>query len=150
DLLFKELLIGVTSFFRDPEAFEELSKSILPELLKTKPDDSVIRAWVPGCSTGEEAYTLAMILQECLDKLKKRVSFQIFGTDLDDRAIEIARTGHYTDGIAVDVPPDLLGRYFAKEDGGYRIRKAIRETVVFAPHNVIRDPLFTKLDILSC
>lgn len=150
DLLFKELFIGVTSFFRDPEAFAALSREALPALLQGKPDDAAVRVWVPGCSTGEEAYSLAMVLRESLDKLKKRLAVQIFATDLDVEAIEIARSGLYPDGIAMDVPPAQLARHFVREEGSYRIKKGIRELVVFAPHNVLKDPLFTKLDVIAC
>ena len=150
DLLFKELLIGATSFFRDPEAFESLAGTVLPELLKNKPDDAVVRVWVPGCSTGEEAYSLAILLQQCADRLKKPLHLQIFATDLDTEAIEAARSGHYPDGIAVDVSHERLTRYFLKEDGNYRVRKELRERVIFAPQNVIKDPPFTKLDLISC
>lgn len=150
DLLFKELLIGVTSFFRDPKAFAVLAKTALPELLAARADDAVVRVWVPGCSTGEEAYSLAIVLRECAERMKKRFTFQVFGTDLDGQAIDLARTGVYPDGIAVDVSRERLARFFTKEDGHYRLKKEIRELVVFAPHNVLKDPPFTKLDLVSC
>jgi two-component system, chemotaxis family, CheB/CheR fusion protein len=130
DLLFKEIFIGVTSFFRNPEAFEALKKDALPPLLEAKPDDSAVRVWVPGCSTGEEAYSLAILMRECLDQMKKRLTVQIFATDLDVEAIERARLGLYPDGMAMDVPPAQLMKHFIREEVGYRIRKAIRETVV--------------------
>lgn len=150
DLLFKELLIGVTSFFRDPEAFDSLARTVLPPLLNSKPDDSVMRVWVPGCSTGEEAYSLAIVLQECADQLRKRVAFQIFATDLDPEAIEVARAGRYPEGIAVEVSRERLTRFFLKEDGRYRVCKELRERVIFAPQNLTKDPPFTKLDLISC
>jgi two-component system, chemotaxis family, CheB/CheR fusion protein len=150
DLLFKELLIGVTSFFRDPEAFDFLAKTALPELLKARREDSPVRLWVPGCATGEEAYSLAMVLQECLDRLKLRLHVQIFATDLDTEAIEIARGGQYPDGIAGDVSQERLKRFFVKEDATYRVRKEIRELVIFAPQNLLKDPPFTKQDLISC
>jgi two-component system CheB/CheR fusion protein len=150
DLLFKELVIGVTSFFRESDAFEALAKTGLPQLLQSKPDDAALRVWVPGCSTGEEAYSLAIVLQERLERLKKRLSVQIFGTDWDSEAIDISRTGLYPEGIAVDVPRERLARFFVKEDSKYRIKKEIREMVVFAPQNVLKDPPFTKLDLVSC
>ena len=150
DILFKELLIGVTSFFRDPEAFAVLAKSALPKLLKSRPDNQEVRVWVPGCSTGEEAYSIAILVHEYMEAAGKNLNIQVFATDLDTQAIETARLGRYPDGIAVDVSAERLRRYFAKENGYYRIRKEIRETVVFAPQNAIKDPPFTKLDILSC
>jgi two-component system CheB/CheR fusion protein len=149
DILFKELLIGVTSFFRDPEAFEALAVA-LPELLKSRPDNYMLRVWVPGCASGEEVYSLAMVLRECLESLKRRLDVQIFGTDLDGEAIDIARIGQYPDGIAVDVSPQRLDRFFVREGSAYRIRKEIREMTVFAVQNVIKDAPFTKLDLISC
>jgi two-component system CheB/CheR fusion protein len=150
DALFKELLISVTSFFRDPEAFQNLAQSLLPALLESRPEHQTLRLWVPGCSTGEEVYSLAMILRECMDTFNRRVEVQLFGTDLDGEAIETARAGLYPEGIAVDVPPQRLERFFTREDGSFRIRKEIREMAIFAVQNVIRDPPFTKLDLLSC
>ena len=150
DLLFKELLIGVTSFFRDPDAFKMLGKTALKELLEARPDNALVRVWVPGCATGEEAYSLAILLRESAERLKKHFTFQIFGTDLDSQAVDVARTGIYPDGIAVDVSHERLARFFIKEDGHYRLKKEIRELVVFAPQNVCKDPPFTKLDLLSC
>ena len=149
DLLFKELLIGVTSFFRDAEAFEALDKTVLKELLEAQ-DNAVVRVWVPGCATGEETYSLAILLRECAERVKKRFTFQVFGTDLDSQAIDLARSGVYPEGIAVDVPCERLARFFTKEDGHYRVNKEIRELVVFAPQNVCKDPPFTKLDLISC
>ena len=129
DLLFKELLIGVTNFFRDAEAFDVLAKTVMPKLLASHPDDTPVRVWAAGCSSGEEAYSLAMTLQEGMDKLKKHFPVQIFGTDLDGEAIDVARLGLYPEGIARDVRPQRLARFFIKEDGGYRIKKEIREMV---------------------
>jgi two-component system CheB/CheR fusion protein len=151
ELLFKELLIGVTSFFRDPPAWDHLRSHVLPELLRARPQGAAIRAWVPGCSTGEEAYSLAMILMEAIDEGGGGpTSLQIFATDLDREAIEKARLGIYPSNIAADVSPERLRRFFMQDERGYRVRKEIRESVVFAPQNVIMDPPFTKLDILSC
>jgi two-component system CheB/CheR fusion protein len=150
DILFKELLISVTSFFRDPDAFEILAKSALPELVKSRPDDYTFRVWVPGCSSGEEVFSLAVLFRECTDAAKRRQAVQIFGTDLDNDAIDSARNGLYPDGIAVDVSPQRLDRYFVREDNCYRIRKDIREMAIFAVQNVIKDPPFTKLDFISC
>ncbi len=148
DLLFQELLIGVTSFFRDPDAFVALAKTVVPELLAARPEHSPVRVWVAGCSTGEEAYSLAMLLQEGMDKVKFPV--QIFATDLDQEAIDAARAGRYPEGIARDARPQRLARFFVKEDDGYRIKKEIREMVIFAPQNVLQDPPFTKLDLITC
>jgi two-component system, chemotaxis family, CheB/CheR fusion protein len=150
DLLFKELLIGVTSFFRDANAFKALAKKVLPELLKSRPAGSTFRVWVPGCSTGEEAYTLAMVLHGYAAQVDKQLTIQIFATDLDVQAIDAARTGSYRVSIAADVPRDQLSKYFAREAKNYRVKKIIRDLVVFAPHNLLTDPPFTKLDLLSC
>ncbi|MGZ8222754.1 MAG: chemotaxis protein CheB [Methylobacter sp.] len=148
--LFKELLINVTNFFRDPEAFIALKQDILPTLLKDKPADYVFRAWVAGCATGEEAYSVAMVLSELMDENHYAFKVQIYGTDLADNTIAIARAGFYPHNISQDVTPDRLRRFFIKEDGGYRVKKEIREMVVFAIQNIIKDPPFTKLDLLSC
>lgn len=153
DLLFKELLIGVTNFFRDPDIWASLRNDALPMLLAAHPGGRALRAWVAACSTGEEAYSLAMTFREVLDSLKPaaRFTLQIYATDLDPDAIERARKGMYPENIAADIPTELLTRYFTPEPGGgYRIRKEIREMVVFATQNVISDPPFTKLDILTC
>ena len=152
ELLFKELLIGVTSFFRDQEAWEQLKEHILPELFRVRIPHQPLRAWVPGCSTGEEAYSLAIVFKEVLEQLElnTNISFQIFATDLDRDAIEKARQGFYSPNIAADVSSERLRRFFIEEEHGYRVTQKIREMVVFAPHNIIMDPPFTKLDILSC
>ena len=152
DLLFKELLIGVTNFFRDPAAWEELRKNILPALAASRPDGQALRAWVPGCSTGEEAYSLAIAFTEAMETLKsrKKITLQIFATDLDKDAIDKARQGIYPENICADVSPEQLRRFFKREDRGYRVANEIREMVIFAPQSLIMDPPFTKLDILSC
>jgi two-component system CheB/CheR fusion protein len=152
DILFKELLIGVTTFFRDPAVWEKFGKNVLPDIITKLPPNSNLRAWVPACSTGEEAYSLAIIFKEVLDSIKpyKRISLQIFATDLDNEAIEIARRGNFPINIAADVSPERLNRFFAKTDDGYRVSNEIREMVVFAQHNIIMHPPFTKIDILSC
>ncbi len=149
-ILFKELLINVTSFFRDAEAFSILQKEILPQLCKNKTDDYVFRVWVAGCATGEEAYSIAILLQELKDETHQEFKVQIYATDLDDDAITIARAGIYPPNVAADITSERLRRFFIKEDTGYRIKKDIREMVVFAVHNVIKSPPFTKLDLLSC
>lgn len=152
DLLFNELLIGVTSFFRDPEVWEYMRDKAIPELLARYPAGKVLRAWVPACSTGEEAYSLSIVFREALDKLKPqaRYSLQIFATDLDQDSIDRARQAVYPSNIAADVSAQRLNRFFVGDEKGYRINKSIRETVIFAPQNIIMDPPFTKLDILSC
>jgi two-component system, chemotaxis family, CheB/CheR fusion protein len=148
--LFKELLINVTSFFRDTDAFKTLQKDILPELCKDKSEHCLFRAWVAGCATGEEAYSIAILLKELMEEHHYEFKVQIYSTDLDDEAIATARAGVYPPNIAQDVTPERLRRFFTKEDNGYRIKKEIREMVVFAIQNVIKDPPFTKLDLLSC
>jgi two-component system CheB/CheR fusion protein len=152
ELLFNELLIGVTSFFRDPAAWEKLKQSVIPFLLASHPDGGVLRAWSIGCSTGEEAYSLAMIFKEVIEELKpeRNYTFQIFATDLDKHAIDIARDGSYPKNIVADVSEARLRRFFINEEGRYRLNKGIRDQIVFAPHNLIKDPPFTKLDILIC
>lgn len=152
DLLFKELLIGVTSFYREPEAFESLKEKVVIPMLKSKKPGDPVRVWVVGCSTGEEAYSIAMILRECIQDLKLKDGFkiQIYATDIDKEAVEVARQGTYPAEIAANVSPERLQRFFVKEEDRYRIRNEIRETMVFALQNVLVDPPFTKLDILSC
>ena len=152
EILFKELLIGVTNFFRDIEVWEKLKETGLKTLIEDAPNGYVFRAWVTGCSTGEEAYTLAIIFKEALEniKLSKTLSLQIFATDLDSDAIEIARKGIYPANIAADISPERLTRFFNIIPGGYQISTIIREMVVFAPQNLIKDPPFTKIDILTC
>ncbi|UCV09488.1 chemotaxis protein CheB [Dechloromonas denitrificans] len=153
DILFKELLIGVTNFFRDAEAWEYLRNEAIPALLAQHPEGKSLRAWVAACSTGEEAYSLAIVLKEAIEEARpeRRFTLQIYATDLDTDAIEQARKGFYPDNIAADVSAERLARHFTHEEsGGYRINKDIREMVVFAPQNIISDPPFTKLDILTC
>ena len=151
DALFRDLMIGVTRFFRDPEAFAALQEHAVPRLVADRPADASLRAWVPGCSTGEEAYSIAILLQERLDALKLNFKLQVFGTDIDRRAIDQARIGIYPAGIVADVSPERLERFFTHEPGGgYRIRKRIREMLIFSPHNLIKDPPFSKLDLISC
>jgi two-component system CheB/CheR fusion protein len=152
ELLFKELLIGVTSFFRDPPAWEQLKDEVIPALLAAQPKGGVLRAWASGCSTGEEAYSLAMVFKEALERVKPAGNFslQVFATDLDRDAIDRARAGVYPANIAADVSPERLRRFFVQDEHGFRVGKEIRETVIFAPQNVIMDSPFTKLDLLIC
>lgn len=153
DLLFKELLIGVTRFFRDAEVWEWLSSEALPALLAAHPAGATLRAWVPACSTGEEAYSLAMAFLDALalGRPTARFCLQIYATDLDPDAIDRARKGIYPAAIAADVSAERLARYFTLLEGdGYQINREVREMIVFATHNILSDPPFTKLDILSC
>lgn len=153
DLLFKELLIGVTNFFRDPSVWEQLKKKIIPEFLATRPQGGVLRAWTAGCSTGEEAYSLAMVFKEVIEQIKpaKNFSLQIFATDLDKDAIDKARAGIYPPNISADVSEERLHQFFVtEENGSYRVRKDIREMVIFAPQNLVMHPPFTKLDFVTC
>jgi len=151
-LLFKELLIGVTSFFRDPAAWESLREKVIPAILAAHSTGGALRAWVPGCSTGEEAYSLAMIFKEVLaeEKPDRGFSLQVFATDLDKDAIDRARQGVYPANIAGDVAAERLRRFFVQDEHGYQVSKEIREMVIFAPQNLTMDPPFTRLDILSC
>ncbi len=150
DLLFRQLLIGVTAFFRDPDAFALLESQVLPELLASRSDDHLLRVWVPGCSTGEEAYSLAIVLREVMDRERRHLPFQVFATDLDASAIDVARSGLYSASIAADLSPQRLERNFTREDDCFRIRKEVRERLMFAPQNLLEDPPFTKIDLLSC
>ena len=149
-MLFKEMLINVSSFFRDPEAFVVLKQEILPQLLAAKPQDYVFRAWIAGCASGEEAYSIAILLREFLDETQQNFKIQIYATDLDEDAVALARAGCYPPNIAADLTPERLHRWFVKDESGYRVKKEIREMVVFAVQNIIKDPPFTKLDLLSC
>lgn len=150
DTLFKELLIRVTNFFRDSEAYNVLREKALPVVFRNRPEGSAVRIWVPGCSTGEEAYSLAILAHEYVQKLKEKYKFQIFATDIDSGSIEIARTGIYPNSISVDVSPERLSRYFTKKDTVYKIKDEIRETVIFAEHDINKDPPFSKMDLISC
>jgi len=151
DILFNELLIGVTKFFRDPIAFEALQESLFSHLRK-KPKDEPIRVWVAGCSTGEEAYSIAIILMEFLEKLNSKIKpkVQIFATDLDVHAIETARIGFYFANIASEVSAERLEKYFVKKNNGFTVKKELRDLIVFAQHNLIKDAPFTRLDLLCC
>jgi two-component system CheB/CheR fusion protein len=152
EFLFKELLIGVTNFFRDPYAWDQVKEEVIPALLSERPAKGVLRAWVPGCSTGEEAYSLAIVFREVLDQVQsaQRTALQIFATDLDREAIDRARQGSFPANIAADVSQERLDRFFVKTENGYQISKEIREATIFATQNLIMDPPFTKLDIISC
>ncbi|MEX2493847.1 MAG: chemotaxis protein CheB [Nitrospirales bacterium] len=150
--LFQDLLIGVTSFFRDPEAFKAIEEQVIPGLFVGRPAGSVIRIWAPGCATGEEVYSLVILLAERQAVLKQTYKVQVFATDIDSQAIAKARAGLYPANIAADISPERLSRFFmAEPDGtGYRIHKRIRDLLVFSEQDVIRDPPFSKLDLISC
>ena len=152
DALLRELLIGVTRFFRDPDAFGYLQDKAIPELVSKAAKGSSIRVWVPACSTGEEAYSLAILLRESLDKLQPDagIRIQVFATDIDERAIEVARRGLYPANIAADLSTERLEAFFAQTEDGYLVKKLIRETVVFAPQDLTADPPFTRMDMVSC
>ncbi len=152
EALFRDLLIGVTSFFRDPESFEVLERLVIPKLFKGKPPGSTIRVWSSGCSTGEEAYSIAILLQEQLEKLKVNFAVQVFATDIDNRAIASARTGLFPASIAGDLSPERLARFFTAEPDGanYRVNKVIRDMLIFSEHNLIKNPPFSKLDLITC
>lgn len=150
NVLFKELLINVTSFFRDPKAFESFKNKLISEVLDKKRDGDRVRVWIPGCSTGEEVYSIAMILQEYMDKSRKNLEVQLFGTDIDEDAINIARAATYPSTIVTDISSERLHRFFTKKGDGYRVKKNIREMAIFAPHDVLINPPFSKLDVISC
>ena len=152
EALFRDLLIGVTNFFRDPDIFKELEEQIIPKLFDGKAPGSPVRVWSTGCSTGEEAYSIAILLQECMDRLPQSYAAQVFATDIDSRAIATARAGFYPAGIAADISPQRLARFFTPEpDGsGYRVARGIRDMLVFSEQDVLKDPPFSRLDLLSC
>jgi two-component system CheB/CheR fusion protein len=152
DLFFRDLLINVTQFFRDASIWNSVIRDMLPALLATHPDGGELRAWVPACSTGEEAYSLAMAFHEALDILRPTAHFslQIFATDLDSEAIDVARRADYPETILADIGEQRLQRFFIEQDGVYHVNNVIREMVVFAQHNLIMDAPFTRLDLISC
>ena len=145
-----DLLISVTSFFRDPDAFDYLEKTVLDELVKSHDAGHPVRIWVPGCATGEEVYSLAMLVIEKISTLRKDVKLQVFASDVDERALTVARNGVYPDSISEDVSPARLKRFFTKEDHSYRVTPELRDAVVFANQNILADAPFSKLDLISC
>jgi len=147
-ILFQDLLIGVTSFFRDPEAFNFLKTQVLPDLVSKSKEE--LRVWIPGCATGEEAYSIAIIFQEIMEENGTARNLQVFGTDIDARAIAKARQGLYVQNIASDVTPERLKHFFIKKDAHYRVNSDIRDLVVFADQDILSDPPFSKLDLLVC
>ncbi|MDP1621741.1 MAG: chemotaxis protein CheB [Bacteroidales bacterium] len=150
--LFRDLLIGVTNFFRDKEAFTALEKHVIPQLFTGREPGSIIRVWVPGCSTGEEAYSIAILLDEYMDEIRQQFKVQVFATDIDDHAIATARAGLFPTSIMADISQTRLKRYFSLESNGgaYRIHKGIRDMLVFSVQNVIKDPPFSRLELISC
>ena len=149
DMLFRDLLIGVTSFFRDPEVFAAAS-GVLAPLFEGKGPDECVRAWIPGCSTGEEAYSLAMLLREQLDRLPVRPRLQIFATDIDEAALTIARGGRYPAPLLKDVAGPRRERFFTNHDEGFIVTRELRDLCTFSLHSVIRDPPFSRIDLVSC
>jgi two-component system CheB/CheR fusion protein len=149
-LLLRNLLISVTNFFGDSEAFKSLEQKVIPKIFENKSGSDNLRVWVVGCATGEEAYSLAMVLTEFTDKITDPPKLQIFATDIDEDAINKAREGLYSNSDIADVPPERLKRFFVKGQAGYRICREVREIVLFALHNVIKDPPFSRLDLITC
>ena len=150
DALFQDILISVTGFFRDPKVFETLKKKIFPRIVKHKSAEEAVRVWVPGCSSGEEVFSLAMALVEFMDKAGRKCPIQLFGTDVNETVLNRARNAIYPESIKADITPERLRRFFTRTDGGYRISKAIRDVCVFARQNVVTDPPFSKVDLISC
>jgi two-component system CheB/CheR fusion protein len=149
-LLFRDLLIGVTNFFRDPGAFEVLEKSIIPELFKDKGAGDNVRIWVPGCATGEEVYSIAILLREHMNTLRVSPKVQVFATDIDDHALVVARTGRYPEPLLENVSKTRLKRFFNGDDVSYAVNKDIRDLCIFSSHSVIKDPPFSRIDLISC
>ncbi|MFE8604901.1 chemotaxis protein CheB [Archangium violaceum] len=150
EALGQDLLIHVTSFFRDPEAFEALKQHVIPERFRERPPGNPFRLWVPGCSTGEEVYSLLICLMEYLGEDITTTSIQAFGTDLSEPALAQARTAVYPESIAADLSPERLRRFFVRTEGGYRIHKSLRDLCIFARQNVVADPPFSRMDLISC
>ena len=148
--LLSDLLISVTTFFRDSDSFDELHRSVIPRLFKECQHDQSLRVWVAGCATGEEAYSLAMLLLEEGSKHEPRPAIQVFGSDLDTRALTVAREGRYPAAIESDVTEDRLRRFFAREGETYRVRQELRDIVLFAAHDLVKDPPFSHVDLISC
>src|SRR5271166_2035405 len=148
--LAKDLLINVTGFFRDPEAYKLLAEQVLAGLIEQNRGDRTIRVWVAGCSSGEEAYSIAMLLSEMLDAARRRIGIQIFATDIDQDALQTGRTGLYPESIAGAVSPQRLVRFFIRQEHGYRVTSDLRECVVFAAHDLLSDPPFSRMDLVAC
>jgi FixJ family two-component response regulator/chemotaxis methyl-accepting protein methylase len=150
DLLAKDMLINVTSFFRDRAAFELMAENVIPALVRRHPSDRPLRIWVAGCSTGAETYSLAMLLLEAVSAAKRNIKLQVFASDVDEDAVALAREGHYPEAIAADVSPVRLARFFTQEEHGYRVVPELRGVVVFTVQDVLADPPFSRLDLISC
>ncbi|MBI4529073.1 MAG: protein-glutamate O-methyltransferase CheR [Deltaproteobacteria bacterium] len=149
DVLYSDALISVTSFFRNPEAFDVLKRKVFPKLLQQRGDDA-LRVWVLGCSTGQEAYSIAMAFMESAENAPRMRKLQVFATDLNDALLDKARHGLYAKSLAQDITPERLRRFFVEEEGGYRVAKSLREMVVFARQNLISDPPFSRMNLISC
>nr|WP_229521236.1 CheR family methyltransferase [Massilia sp. IC2-477] len=150
DALVQEMLIGVTSFFRDREAFDALEQFVLPRICQARPSGEPVRAWVTACSTGEEAYSLAMLLAERVECVDDAPAMQMFATDIDERGLAMARAARYPETIAADVPPERLARHFTPVDSQFKVRRLLRERILFARHDLLHDPAFLKLDLITC
>src|SRR5262249_54179721 len=148
--LYQDLLIHVTRFFRDADSFELLAKEVFPELMHERSEDEPLRLWVPGCATGEEAYSVAIVLTEALGDAAADRRIPIFATHVSDSAIDHARAGAYPLSISADVSPERLKRFFTRADGAYRVSKHLRDLCVFARHDLTRDPPFSRLDLIVC
>jgi two-component system CheB/CheR fusion protein len=149
-LLFRDLLIGVTNFFRDPDAFHVLEKEVIPQLFESRGAGDAVRVWVPGCATGEEVYSIAMLLAEHAQSLHALPKIQVFATDIDERALDVARAGRYPTSLLSDVPSDRLRRHFVEDGVSCVVRKEIRDLCIFSAHSVVRDPPFSRIDLISC
>ncbi len=148
--LFRDLLINVTDFFRDREPFIVLKEQIIPRLFEGRGADSTIRIWVPGCATGEEAYSLGILMQEHMTGMEVVPRVQIFATDIDEEALTLARAGRYPEALLADMDPERRKRFFSRSGASYVISKRIREMCIFSPHNLISDPPFSRMDLVSC
>jgi two-component system CheB/CheR fusion protein len=148
--LYQDILINVTNFFRDPEMYRAMRRSVFPRLMRKRAPDDAVRIWVPGCSTGEEAYSIGIALSEYMREHAHNTPIQVFATDISDAAIERARAGVYPESIAADVPADLLRRYFTSSNSAYQVTRNLRDVCVFARQNVVRDAPFSRLDLISC
>jgi two-component system, chemotaxis family, CheB/CheR fusion protein len=149
-LLFRDLLIGVTAFFRDPEAFAALASKTIPNLLTAKNANDAVRVWAPGCATGEEVYSLAILLREASAGMRNPPKFQVFGTDIDEAALTFARAGRFSQSAVAGVEPDRLQRFFDREVDDYRVAKDVRDLCIFSAHSVVRDPPLSRIDLISC
>jgi two-component system CheB/CheR fusion protein len=148
--LFRDLLINVTNFFRDADAFEGLAASVIPKLFENRGADDTVRVWIPGCSTGEEVFSIAMLMREHMDKLSAVPRVQVFATDIDERALSVARAARYPEALLDSVSPERRNRFFIPDGGSYVVSKDVRELCIFSPHSVVRDPPFSRIDLVSC